>query len=422
MEKPTSITQLKEQIEQADYGVAKIDSQSRLIVYTTNSNRVGVLKEIADLFGGQYSSQKSGPGWRSSQGSAQINQFTVLVKPAAKSGQAVSVSSLDARVFTKGGTTGTFMYAGQNVSVVSFTSALQIEQSIINGAKTNGILGNDIAEQFEDFFQSKRFTWDPNMPVPLLKKLGVYAGEVLVGWALFQTNKQDYMDTVPFTGTVRRFHVPNDPSFSGVDSFVEMMDGTFYGVSSKFGVGAKASFFTNLLDKGIKNRMNLRPSVFKSICDTCAENGFEYKRSRDIVYTYGIKKILGLNIPITVYNEIVQNNYKSPNVVKLVNAIKAKKPSDEIVRKLPVSVSAFFNRKIAEMLNNDQASMDQVVEILQGKDYWQANLQTDDWLNGKLRFKYVKAAKARVKFIGSKSAIDDITCKQGWINYELSDK
>jgi hypothetical protein len=420
MAAPSSIKSLQESIKKAGLGESKQDSSTRIIVYTSEKDRVTVLKTIASAFGGMYSSTKYGPGWKSSQGSAKIGLFTVLVKPAAKAGTTGSVSNLDARVFTGDGKKGKFSYAGQDIDVVTFTSAKQIEKSMVEGAKKSQILGSEIAEQFDDFFTAKKFTWDPNLSPIMLNKLGVYAGEVLIGWAAFQKDKTKYMEASPFKGTVSKFHLPTDPAFTGVDSFVEMSDGSFYAVSSKFGVGAKASFFTNMLEKGIKKKSKLKNSVFKDICDICEQNNLEYKKSRDIVYTYGLKKILKLNLTSAIYNEIISDK-KTVNVIKLNTAI-SKYPgvSPDIVKKLPRSASAFFNRTIAEQLNKDQASMDQIVEILQGKDYWQANLNIAEWIKGNVKFKFVKAAKAKVKFIGSKSAIDDVTSKQGWINYELS--
>ena len=58
-------------------------------------------------------------------------------------------------------------------------------------------------------------------------------------------------------------------------------------------------------------------------------------------------------------------------------------------------------------------------EILAGKDYWQANLDINYWVRGIVKFKFINSGEASLNIIGSKSAITDITSKQGWINYEL---
>jgi hypothetical protein len=418
----TTIEKLMADIKTLGLGESKKDSGSRIIVYTTEKDRVGVLRMIAETFDGRYSASKSGPGWKSSQGSAQVGSYTVLVKPAAKAGQVGSLGSMDARVFAKYGKSGTFAYGGTDVQVMSFTSKKMIETSIIKGAAESSMLGKDISEQFADFFDSGKFTWDPQMPPLLLNKLGVYAGELLVGWAFFTSNRKKWFDTDPFTGSPVAFHLPTDPAFSGVDSFVEMKDGSYYSISSKFGVGAKASFFSNLLGKGVAKRSKLNNSVFKQICDLVGQKGLDYKKSKDVVYAWGFEKLLKLKINNTndVFQAIVQGK-KTADLNKVILAIRAHPlATTDVKSKLPRSVSGFFNRSMADMLNKDQKSLDEIVSILAGKDYWQGNLQTKEWGQGILRFKFVKAGKARVRFIGNKAALDDISCKQGWVNYELA--
>jgi len=416
-----SIEQLENSLKQLGYGVFKRDSSTRLVVYTSEE-RISFLKLMAATFDGTYTPQKTGPGWRSSVGAAQIGSLMILAKPQAKGGAAASVSSLDARIFTTLGTKGKFNYMGQDVSVVSFTKAKTLAESIVKGCEASNILGKEYAEMFEDFFETGKFVWAPSLPAPVVNKLGVYTGEVLVGWVLLANKGSKFFESNPFKGDVKAFHMPTDPAFSGVDSFVEFRDGTYIGISSKFGVGAKASFFTNMLEKGIKGRTKLKNGVFKDICDVCATNNIEYKKSKEIVYTYGVKKLLKLNItrPSAVFDAIVAGK-KDPDLNKVVLAIKSYPGvNEDIKKKLPNSVSAFFNRTIADKLNKDQNSIEEIKKILEGKDFFQANLNINEWLKGNVKFKFVKSGKSTLKFIGSKSAIDDTKSKQGWINYELS--
>jgi hypothetical protein len=92
---------------------------------------------------------------------------------------------------------------------------------------------------------------------------------------------------------------------------------------------------------------------------------------------------------------------------------------DLILTKSPESVSSFFNRVIASKLNSDVKSINQMKEILAGKDYWQTNINSRLWLKGDLKFKFINSGEANLKIIGSKSSVDDLTSKQGWLNYEL---
>lgn len=421
MKKIETIDQLQTAIKALGFGESKKDSTNRLIVYTTEKDRVSELKTLAKRFDGHYSPAKSGPGWKSSQGSTRIGNFTVLIKPAAKEGASASISSLDARVFAKLGREGKFHYAGHDVPVMTFKSAQEIEKSVLHGIKTTPTLGEGIYDQFKDFFDDYSFSWTQEIPDPVIRKLGVYAGEILVGWAYFINNRQQFLHNMPFNQKPHAFHLPTDPAFSGIDSFIEKDPEDYVAISTKFGRGAAASFFSNLLEKGVKQKDKLRKSTFKQICDYVHQRGIQVTRSKDIVYGYGIEKMLHIRSsnPTQIFADITHNK-KSKEVGEVTAAIKKhKQATPEIKEKLPKSVSAFFNRSIAENLNNDESS-DQIKHILAGKDYWQSNIDINEWKKGHLKIDFLRSGKAELQLIGSKSAIDDITCKQGWINYILS--
>lgn len=399
------------------------DTQTRLIVYMESSERRSSLKSIAESLDGKYVT--GGPGWKSSAGGVTFKNFTVLAKPQAVKGVSASLSELDVRKFAKLGTAEKFNYAGENIDCVSFSSAKAIKDSILKGVLETSILGESVADSFNTFFDTGSFVWDPEISNRRLNNIGVYAGEILVGWVALSGKQSLYFDKNPFKGTPKKFYIPTDPKFSGVDSFIEMQDGTYYAVSSKFGRGAKASFFSNLLSYGMKNRSNLQKSTFTDIIDVAIAGGLKSTDSRKIVYLYGINNILKLktNIynPERIYWAIV---YESESKKKLdfqklndvIDAIKEKEPK---IQGLPNSVSNFFNRTIANSLNSDQKSLEQISNILVGKDFWQANLDVNEWSKGNLKFKWLRSGSATVKFIGNKSAASDPTCRQGWVNYEL---
>jgi hypothetical protein len=310
---------------------------------------------------------------------------------------------------------------GESISCVAFTSAQEIEKSIINGSRNNNLLGESVADTFEGFFRTGKFIWDPEISIRKKNIIGVYAGEVLPGWVLFSRNTNKFFATNPFRGTPEKFYLPTDPQFSGVDSFIKMQDGTYYSISSKFGRGAQASFFSNIFETGIKNKNKLQKSVFKDILETASSNGLAFNKSRQIVYTYGIRNILKLSSkevpdPSKVYDLALQKQLNNETLNLVLTAIKQKDPS---IKDLPLTMSNFFNKAIATALDNDPKSVEQIKEILRGKDYWQGNLNITDWLNGELKFNWLSSASTQLKFIGYKSAATDLSCKQGWINYEL---
>lgn len=416
-----TIDELEKVLTTAGFEIKRATS-NRLVVYTEEDRKV-VLQGIADITKGQYTQSRTGAGWKSSVGATLVDSFVVLAKPLTK-GTGGNIAALDARVFTKTGESTTFSYGGNDVQVVKFTSADQIKKGILDGLRSSPLLGEAYEEMFMSFFDTGKIEWAPDVPQAVVSKLGVYVGEVLIGWVALAKKQTSHFQRNPFPGTPKAFYLPTDPSFSGVDSFVEMTDGSYYGVSSKFGRGAKASIFTNLLKVGIEREAKLRPSVFKDICKAAKSNGFKYTNSRSIVYAYGVRDLLDIkqNVvsnPDTVYQQAYSNK-GGKELAAVMAAIMKTDTSQDIKSKLPASVSAYFTRTIADKLNKDAESLNQIEEILTGKDYWQANLNMGDWKRGEVSFSFVKSSKAVIKIFGNKSAIGDISAKQGWINYELS--
>lgn len=419
----SSIASLEAQLKKMGYSTFKRQTSKRLAVYMDAKERVVALKDIAAMFGGKYSTAKNGTGWKSSVGAAILpNGFIVLAKPQTE-GVSGNISSLDARDFSMLGKDGKFNFINEDIAVVTFTKASDIEKSIIQGCRDNKMLGEAYANAFESYFDTGVIDWSPDMPRPVLNKLGVYIGEVLIGWAFLKNKTSTTFSNNPFSGKAKAFHMPTDPAFSGVDSFIEMTDGSYYSISSKFGGGAKASFFTNLFEKGIKKRTKLENSYFKRMCEYADINNIPFKKSKDFIYGFGVREILGLSAPMittptNVFDQIRQNRIEH-ETEKVVEKIKTMTTNQKIIDGLPDSVSAYFNRKISEDLNNDAKSIEQMKEILAGKDYWQANLDIGAWTRGKAKFRFINSGQAQLNLIGSKSSITDITSKQGWINYEL---
>ena len=417
-----SISQIEDKIKKAGYSDIKRVTASRLVIYTEDDRKTA-LNTIAQEIGGRYTSNRIGSGWKSSVGATLLGSFVILAKPLTK-GVKGNVASLDARVFSKGATTSTFLYADQEVAVAKFTSANEIKDSILKGMRDSPLLGEAYEEMFKSFFETGKIDWAPNTPAAMINKLGVYVGELLIGWVLLSKKAPAYFTRNPFTGTAKAFYLPTDPSFSGVDSFIEMSDGSYYGISSKFGKGAKASIFTNLIKIGMEKESKLKSSVFKDICSIAKNNNLKYTASRAIVYNYGIRKILGIsssqiNSPDSIYAQAYSGK-SSKELDMVVGAVLRISDNKDIKAALPNSISSFFNRTIAQQLNDDAESLSQIEQILTGKDYWQANLDINKWTKGTVYFSFVKSSGAVIKIYGNKSAISDLTSKQGWINYELS--
>jgi hypothetical protein len=312
-------------------------------------------------------------------------------------------------------------YYEDSIKTKRFDSPEQIEKSVVKGCVSNPLLGESVAELCQQMFAGKKVDWG-NTPSATINKLGVYLGELLIGWVIL-SGKKDLFTGYTLRKTPKYFIIPTDPSFSGVDSFIEFDDGEKLALSSKAGAGAKASMFTNLIPNAIK-AISAQPknTSFTEFCQFIIKNGLKPTDSKGIVWNYAVRELLDL--PST----------KVSKPTDVQSAIKDSKPSVErslveltVQQKLklaqnekdawPNSLSVIFTKRIAEKFNAD--SLQQINNILQGKDYYQVNLSTKDWVKGLIKFSFTKAGSGQVKIYGDKAAVTDITAKQGWLNYEI---
>ena len=63
-----------------------------------------------------------------------------------------------------------------------------------------------------------------------------------------------------------------------------------------------------------------------------------------------------------------------------------------------------------------------MIDILAGKNFWQANLDARKWKEGVISYSMFNSGKINLKIIGSKGAIKDIEMKEGMINYFMGPK
>lgn len=353
-------------------------------------------------------------------------------KPILKKGATENLG-VRAETLTKYGTNKQVAFGGKKVDCMTFSNHTSLMNSILKGLKSNSKVSESIIEVFESFAKSNYETliWQKQIPDSDINELGKYVGEVIIGLLALKNNTQPF-STKFYKGTVDMFCVPTDPSFSGVDSFLVMSNGTVVPISSKYGVGAKASFFSNLLNKAMDSNVP-SGSVINDVIDSARKAGVSSaaltskQGSKEVVYEYGIRKVLRLSRatvkdPYAIYTNVKtygKNPKKLTPEAKQVLDIIKKSADKKIVDKLPYSMTAFFSRSMADRLNSDPKSVAAMVEILAGKNFWQANLDIAEWKKGKVKYRMVPSASATIQIIGSKSAIDDIDAKQGMVNYEL---
>lgn len=346
------------------------------------------------------------------------------------------LNSSTALDFAKLGKRTKIRYMEKDISVIEFTDPKTLEKSILQGLKDTEKDKTAGLDAFNQFFKSqyKMIPWTSETSDIEQSKYGVYIGELLIG-LYYLLGKANMVTTpTPINKKAKKFYLPDDPSFSGIDSIIEFDDGKLLPISSKFGAGAKASIFSNILAKGVTVYKKMKPSVFRDLCEAAdkihvSKGDLESKRkSKDVVYAFGIRNILKIkqgsgaqqiHDVMLLYQELKQNK-KSTDISLVLKKISDNDFADpDVLKKLPKSVTAFFSRTIAKMLNNDKVSLDQMMEILSGKDYWQANLNISKWQKGEVEFKMTSTKSMNIKIIGNKAAVDDIDAKQGLVNYEI---
>jgi hypothetical protein len=353
-------------------------------------------------------------------------------KPIAKKGATENLG-VRAETLTKLGVRKQISFGGKKVECMTFNSHVTLMRSLISGLKTNPKVSESIVEVFEDFAKTNYTTlkWQKQIPDSDINELGKYAGEIIIGLLGLKGNKTPF-NTNFYKGKVFSFCIPTDPSFSGVDSFFILGDKTIVPISSKYGVGAKASFFSNLLNKAIDAGVPPR-TVIGEVVDSAKRAGVSSSSltskqgSKEVLYEYGVRKVLNMSRnavkdPYAVYTNVKTNgkNTKklSPEAKLVLDKIK-EMADKKIADKLPFSMTSFFSRSMADRLNSDGKSVEAMIEILAGKNFWQANLDIMEWKKGNIKYRMVSSGKASVQIIGSKSAIDDIDAKQGMVNYEV---
>lgn len=352
-------------------------------------------------------------------------------KPLSKTSSNLELSRITAADFILGGNESKFLYGGIDIVCKEFSSSEHLTSSIGMGLSQVRGVSACVKETFEVFLKNSagEFSWSAGVSQEEKNKFGVYFGELFIGLLALSNCGESHISPIPWKGNVKRFLVPIDPSFSGVDSFIET-DTEIIPISSKFGTGAAASFFSNLLIKGLQNYDILPACIFKDVVEAAIRIGVteihleKKQKGKPILFEFGIRSILGIseNEVADTYSVFshIKMGVPSPERSLVVAAIIEQEGSDsKIVDLLDDSVTAFFCRRLAEMLESDEVSMETMKGILTKKNYWQANLQMSDWDNGKIQFNLLNSGSASLKIVGNKAAMGDLDAKQGMINYFL---
>lgn len=381
--------------------------------------------------------------------------FTKIGKPFQTKGATENLG-VRAETLILGGTLQNVDIVGANnlVQCRVFKSIAEIKTSVIAGLKSNIKVDEGIVQVFENYFKSpnmNKIDWADTTSTQI-NELGKYMGEILIGVQAFKGSSffNTAANSVKTGAKAIEFIVPTDPAYPGIDSLVRLKTplGSTYlmPISSKYGIGAAASFFVNLLPKGVENARDIGNCVFCDIVKTTTDLGFSKddllrkRGARATLWEYGLRHILGMttkemtdlgmkanpSFGLHAFQEIKTNLRdisKSEIATAIIQKIKAcdHPEKGKILEKLPASSGAFFCRAIAYDLNNNKISMDEMIEILGGKSFFQANLNLASWKKGDIVYRMISTnTTLNLSIIGSKAPMSNIDLSQGMINYLIT--
>lgn len=322
----------------------------------------------------------------------------------------------------------------KNVPCYTFIKAEDLYVSVLESLANNKNVSPAIWFSVMDYFtHSKTLTrieWNDSVFLTEKNELGKYLGELIIGAFALEDNlaaiSPNFKDI-----KAKKFLVPKNSRHNCIDCAILTQDDVLIPISIKYGAGALASFFTNLLPKimdqkkKVTKKMALYPLI--RIVESMKIDQPE-KKARDIIYEYGIRHALKLksNVVIdcpSIYFDLL-NGRSTRETQTIISTIKSKSLNPAIISRLNKdngfsSVTGFFSRHLAESLESCPESMKLMVNIINNKNFWQASLNDTKWEKGIVEYNLLSSKKSKLKIIGSKTPLTDLTGKNGLINYKL---
>jgi hypothetical protein len=414
----------------------------------TNHLKVGSSKKKLDhgtpitVFGGdEYKAQL---GVRLDDGTYGFLPLTSIQKPTE---QRVKYN-IEAHKLIQLGKKEKRLYNGVSYDFRVFKTPEELALSILHGLQHEPSVPEYITEQMFEFFMENingdvsKINWNGNIQGGDKTEIGKYIGELLPGFLILSKktsafSQQDFI----YTTALPEYIVPEDPSFSGVDSIFDYRNvqagGGISPISSKYGVGAKASFWSNIMPEVLKypEKFSKLPkdSTIKRLISV-ANNYSNVERSgRSIVFEYGMKYFLGdlVHDPTDIYKKISSTTV-DPDVASVCRATKTKIESlnNNVYKETcaPIllknlkggkSLTSIFSRAIADELNADDKTVMLIKELVSGKNFFQLNLDESKFKRGQIYFNVKRSSAVEITFTGSKAATNDPAAKQGTVNYLL---
>ncbi len=366
--------------------------------------------------------------YHSSKGHVQTEdkKFVFVTKPLSRG--ATENLRINASKLTKLGDLKILdLFGYKNVECQVLNSKSNLVNSVLDELDSNPQISQEIRNTWHSYFTDSKvdplvIPWSGNTGFSEKNELGKYLGEILLGYLAFKSK-------IPYITKPSSIIFPKSCRFCGIDLAIEGASNLTY-FSHKFGIGSKASFFTNFLP-GIskrERRITSEMPLYGILMALDSVDG-DINRAKEIVYHYGIRSILNIGksrikYPFEdTYRSIVNKTPNTDAINLVVSQIKKRCDRKSIIQKLNKengysSLTSYFVREMASKLNSCPKSMKILSSILAEKDFYQANLDTEKWLNGEISYSWVDSKKATINF-SSKTSVSDITGVAGLVGYTM---
>jgi hypothetical protein len=221
---------------------------------------------------------------------------------------------------------------------------------------------------------------------------------------------------------------PDDPSFKGVDSLVELNNNMYIGISNKKSGGASASLFGNCMErlinidgqtksKELNHIINLSrgKNLKKDVMVILYEWAFHPKTN----YLYKYITSPYTNNPIQIKNDIKKGNINDIIERLCYNISKKYKLTAKVEQNLPNSLSYIITHEMANRLNNDKNALDAIALVLAAKDYYQFDLNGKKFNEGDVLYSIKHTGSSKIKILGSRAVSNDINISQSKVTYQI---
>lgn len=411
------------------------NSKSHTIKVKVKGNRKIFLENVRDkLEKSNFISELITKSYFSkSSGHIKVGNIYIITKPTSGASEDLSIHT--ANLTRYGEQVNLDILGTQNVSCSRFQDAPQLIGSVMREFEENPKVSPQIIKVYDDYFKHIRntpseFTWNSKVKQSEKNELGKYLGEVILGIVVASDGISAICDDYPFIQAVvdpKHLIYPVSSNFKNIDSIIEASK--FIPISNKLGIGASASFFSNILPY----IENTEAPVLKKLVNYKNQALIlpKVEQQFSLIYDYGINDCLQLKIndPIQIYRDLKLGNF-TKEVFMVVAGVQKYTSGDtckstkKMLEYLSESnkyscITGFFCRELAKDLNADVESMTLMELIISTKDFYQANLNYYDWLNGKIRYSINKTENLKLVMQGNKSGYSDLSCSAGKINYEL---